>query len=176
MPCRTRHADASLHRPGVLRAPYPGGRSCVRSLCLLDCLPANPGPVRPSMGALKRRWESIAILRRICLDRVNIEQPLPLGLTGPNLVLLRCNMHRSRAAPKALLPCVRRSNTVRQAKERSAAAELNAFQFRLVSPIFHRVVGAGIISVAGLALILQYGHRVSGPGFPVSPGNSLKTT
>jgi hypothetical protein len=36
---------------------------------------------------------------------------------------------------------------------------MNAFPFGLVRAIFRSVVEAGIISVAGLALILQYGYR-----------------
>ena len=37
----------------------------------------------------------------------------------------------------------------------------NAFLFSRVRAIFSSVVEAGLISVAVLALILQYGHRVS---------------
>jgi hypothetical protein len=57
------------------------------------------------------------------------------------------------------LICAQRSNAASDASDGTAGPAMNAFPFSLVRAIFRSVVEAGMISIAGLALILQYGYR-----------------
>jgi hypothetical protein len=71
-------------------------------------------------------------------------------------------MHRMRAKSWVDLICAQRSNAARDASNGTAEPAVNAFRFRLVPPIFRSVVEVGLISIAGLALILQYGIKLYG--------------
>jgi hypothetical protein len=71
-------------------------------------------------------------------------------------------MHRMRATRPVDLSCAQRSNATLTSIRIFAALAANVFLFRLVQAVFRSVAEAGFILVAGLALILQYGYRVSG--------------
>jgi len=65
-------------------------------------------------------------------------------------------MHLRCAEALTVLSCAQRSNNGFNGTRRSGVLLTNAFLFKPVQVICHGVVEAGLISVAGLALILQY--------------------
>ena len=98
--------------------------------------------------------------RPVPAKRTNIKQPWRFVPALSNLVPLHCNMHRMRARVVGGQVCMQRSNARHPALSASRVTILNAFLFRPVRTVFRGVVEIAIISVAGLALILQYDYRV----------------
>jgi len=68
------------------------------------------------------------------------------------------HIHRKPAKSWVDPICAQRSNAARDASNATAQPAFNAFTFRLIRANSRRVVEVGLILVAGMALILQYGH------------------
>ena len=65
-------------------------------------------------------------------------------------------MHRICARPSFHLKCAQRSNTLLHGLMGIEVLKVKVFLFNLVQPNIRSVVELGLISVAGMALILQY--------------------
>jgi hypothetical protein len=87
---------------------------------------------------------------------VNIKRPSRRVLYCSRLVPLHRNMHRRCAEALTVLSCAQRSKMALHGTRSSSVLLTNAFLFKPVPVICHGGIEAGLISVAGLALILQY--------------------
>ena len=87
---------------------------------------------------------------------MNIKRPSRRVSFRSKLVPLRRNMHLRCAEALTVLICAQRSNIGFNGTRRSDMLLTNAFLFKPVLVICHGLIEAGLISVAGLALILHY--------------------